>query len=525
MKSVWRWRPDGWLVTLILLLLVIVGWLALVAALEVGLAGRISWGRLATFTVDTASEVLGGFPEIIIGILGITITVVSITLQLAATRYSHRVTEMFFHDKGNLGVLFFYVLASVHCVAAAALIRNGVVPELFLLSTLVLVTIAVVVLIPYFMYVFAFLDPERLVNRLELQAVNAFLRGRSSVDQRYLRDLQRSQLDFRGAVEQLSDVAIHALSKLERSIASTTTEALKQVAITYLGQKNDFPETWFKIDPPLRHSPELQVMASKSVQSLEENRCWVEWMILSQLATIYTGSLNLMRDISRRVAINTRQLAAYALQVKDEPVLNLTIRFFNSYLRSAINRKDVRSGYNVFDQYRHLAEVALVDDAPETAIQISGYMNYYGNLAIKSGLPFLAETAAFDLTSLCIFAHEHDSDTEFAILRELISLGNDVSYRVDKDALRGVRKAQIKLATYYLSVGLVEPARSIAAEFEHVDADQLGQIIAALDMARQSEFWEVIDRGQNFDYLPNELHDQLPVFREMTSSMQLKIEV
>jgi hypothetical protein len=107
----------------------------------------------------------------------------------------------------------------------------------------------------------------------------------------------------------------------------------------------------------------------------------------------------------------------------------------------------------------------------------------------------------------------------------LISLGNDVSYRVDKDALRGVRKAQIKLATYYLSVGLVEPARSIAAEFEHVDADQLGQIIAALDMARQSEFWEVIDRGQNFDYLPNELHDQLPVFREMTSSMQLKIEV
>ena len=42
---------------------------------------------------------------VVIVLLGIVITVVSIVVQLAATRYTPRIAEMFFRDRTNLAVM------------------------------------------------------------------------------------------------------------------------------------------------------------------------------------------------------------------------------------------------------------------------------------------------------------------------------------------------------------------------------------------------------------------------------------
>ena len=154
----------GWRSALLMLCVVTLVWLLIIAGLGLLSGGAGIWSRMLALEPGMAESVLGNFPEVIVGVLGITITVVSITLQLAATRYTHRVTEMFFHDRGNLAVLAFYVVASVHCVIAAILVRNGIVPQLLLTSTLLVVVVTVLLLVPYFIYVFAFLDPARLVT-------------------------------------------------------------------------------------------------------------------------------------------------------------------------------------------------------------------------------------------------------------------------------------------------------------------------------------------------------------------------
>ena len=65
----------------------------------------------------------------------------------------------------------------------------------------------------------------------------------------------------------------------------------------------------------------------------------------------------------------------------------------------------------------------------------------------------------------------------------------------------GVRKAQVKLAAYYLSQGDEEKARLICADVEGEPSDRLLQIRKQLEGVTSKDFWEIIDRGTNFDYL------------------------
>ncbi len=61
------------------------------------------FGQLFDFDALTMQNALGSLSQVIAAVLGIAITVVSIVVQLAATRYTSRVADLFFRDKINLG--------------------------------------------------------------------------------------------------------------------------------------------------------------------------------------------------------------------------------------------------------------------------------------------------------------------------------------------------------------------------------------------------------------------------------------
>src|SRR6516225_724740 len=58
-------------------------------------------GQLFDYDAETMQNALGTLAQVIAAVLGIAITVVSIVVQLAANRYTSRVTDMFFRDKTN----------------------------------------------------------------------------------------------------------------------------------------------------------------------------------------------------------------------------------------------------------------------------------------------------------------------------------------------------------------------------------------------------------------------------------------
>ena len=81
---------------------------------------------------------------------------------------------------------------------------------------------------------------------------------------------------------------------------------------------------------------------------------------------------------------------------------------------------------------------------------------------------------------------------------------------VDKEAeadheleasLRGVRKAQIKLATCYLTSGARKLARTIFEDMKNELPVRMRSIRRELESIDSPDFWEISDRGVNFDYL------------------------
>jgi hypothetical protein len=210
-----------------------------------------------------------------------------------------------------------------------------------------------------------------------------------------------------------------------------------------------------------------------------------------------------MRDINYVVAINTRQLAEQALAAGTPEALGLSIKFFNTYLRATLNQNDVRTAYTILNQYRIMAESVLRSGDGTSALTIAGHIKYYGHLSHARRLGFVTETVAYDLGALCEVAHELGTAVEPALLACFLDADPVSSVgEVQEASLRGVRKAQLKLATYYLAAGREDLARRIWDDMRHEPAERLGSIHGELVAVEEKDFWEVSDRGGNFDYLP-----------------------
>src|SRR5262249_17980139 len=109
-------------------------------------------GQLFAFDPQTMQNGLGSLAQGIPARLGIAITAVSTVVQLAANRYTSRVTDMFFRDRTNLAVMGFFVVACVEALWVSVGVGKDFVPRATITATLVMATASLLLLIPYFAY-------------------------------------------------------------------------------------------------------------------------------------------------------------------------------------------------------------------------------------------------------------------------------------------------------------------------------------------------------------------------------------
>jgi len=458
--------------------------------------------RLLSFDPETLRNALGNLAQVIAAVLGIAITVVSIIVQLAATRYTPRVAEMFFRDRTNLAAMGFFVIACIDTVWVSLSVSDGFVPTSTVLSSVVFVTISLLMLMPYFAYVFDFLDPEKVIARIGEQTLdNALGRTRRA---RRATDLDGRQASTVTSMEQLADIAVNALAQKDKVIASNAIASLRRVVVEYLRCKSTLPGAWFRVGSVLRENPDFVALASDSLSGIVESRSWVEWKGLRQLGGVFNEALKTMPDTAHVVAIETRYVGEAALATRDPAVLVLAIKFMNTYLRASLNGRDVRTAYNVLNQYRLLAESVLRSGDTNAALrlpEIAGYFKYYAQLAHGMGLGFVTETAAYDLCTLCELASVSDAPVHDQLLATFLEIDKEAETTAEERALRGVRKAQAKLAAYYLSCEMTSRARQIHADMAAESVDRLRSIRDEMLAVTTKEFWEVVERGKNFDYL------------------------
>ncbi|MBA2544949.1 MAG: DUF2254 domain-containing protein, partial [Deltaproteobacteria bacterium] len=237
-----------------------------------------------------------------------------------------------------------------------------------------------------------------------------------------------------------------------------------------------------------------------------------------QYLGIYAEAQAEMPDINYLIAIDTRYVGEAALAKNDRSAVELAFRFMNSYLRSALNARAVRTAYNVLNQYRLLVETMIKSGAEDIAIQGVRHMIYYGRTSYDMQLGFVTETVAYDVSALCEFAHStmplsaSRADLDDKMLAMFLELDQPLRLKRQESGLQGIRKAQIKLACYYLTVGADDRAKKIALDMAGEDRDRLGSIKEQLSKVESKEFWEIIDRGRNFEYMPPKQREQMEKF-------------
>jgi hypothetical protein len=298
----------------------------------------------------------------------------------------------------------------------------------------------------------------------------------------------------------------------DKAVSMAALDALAELLTGYQRIRGRLPDAWFSIGDRLSHNPDFVSMDAHVLNELSARRVWFEMKIMRQYQMVYGEALNRMRDLNYLIAINTRLLAERAAQSEHVELLHLLMKFFNTYLRAAINGKDVRTAYNVFHQYRLLAQALLRVRGGSYAAEIARYFKYYGLLSYNAHLPFILETVAYDLCALSELAHAQRAETADELVRILLRVDKESSGEVQEASLRGVRKAQVKLATYFLLAGDEARARRVWSDMAGEDPQRMASIRDELFSVHSAEYWEIIDRGENFDYLPPERKAKLEQF-------------
>lgn len=464
--------------------------------------------RFVHFDPSSITDAISSLAGNIATVFGIVVTVVSIIVQLSAERYTG-VARMFLRDRVNLGVMGFYVIVCVVGVWTSFSLKQEFVPHLTLLAMMGMTTIGLVLMAPYFGYVFWFLEPMNIIRRIRRDAIRTATEGAVTSDPERSASLQSDTLN---AMEELTDITSNSISGKDKIIASGAVDALKDFALAYLKLKPRATDAWFALGSGLKANPDFVAMDPESLGDLEARRTWVEWKVMRQYLGIYNEALGAMRDINYLVAIDTRYIGEAASKAKDEELIQLVYRFMNSYLRATLNARDVRTAYNVLNQYRKLVEGLLRDGNGAAAREGVRHMTYYGHVSFDMKLTFVTETVAYDVSAICQMAHEHASPEEEAMLEQFLELDRPLRSQSQESALLGVRKAQVKLAAYYLWKGQREKALLIADDMRLEPRSRLDQIRAALESVTTKDFWEIIDRGRNFEYMPPEQRAQMATF-------------
>lgn len=493
-------KRIGVYVGAVLPLLVVASTLVVVSQLLDGtaksiIASPLTW--LETADAGLLAESLATATGVILAVLGIAITVVAIIVELAANRYNHRITTLFIREPVNIAILSFFVVTTIVCFWTSATLAEPVsgalVPRAGFILSVTLVTISLVLILPYFAFVFSFVSPLNMIRKVETNAQRAIAKSARSFQSAHIAQVSE-------AVDELHDVVRSAMEQSDRSIAMAGVDALANLLSTYQEMRPRLPARWFEIDRSIREDPDFISLEPFAIARIEEDSAWLEVKVCRQyLLLMMLGTIQ-MRDICYLIAINTRRIAIDSIDTNG-PLLQLCIRCFNSYLRSTVNSGDQRTSYYLLNQYRLIAESIDDDSNAEIVEEIARHIQFYGLLAYNAGQSFLLEVAAYDVMRLLETNVPKGSPAIDPLLALLLEFDQELKEEAQEESLLGVRRAQIQAATMFLDRGDVTRARAIADDLAGEDFSRLERVRSQLVAEDRAEYWELTDRGITFGYL------------------------
>ncbi len=457
------------------------------------------------------TNTLGGLGEVVTAVLGVELTAVAIIAQLAANKYSSNVMILFILNKINIFVVALFVLTASNTILVVNTITESFIPYWSVFFDLILIMISLLVVIPHLYYVFNFLQPQNFISLVQNQASNVMRKLPHATEE----EISAYREMFYDRIEFIRDIGINSVSQGDSAVSILCITALKELVVEYLKAKNNFPKIWFLRSGKEYLDPDFSSYSKFVIDKIEKSRTFIERKVFRAFDLIFNISRKTLRDVAGSVLLNSGLIGQEAIVLKDDGALECTFRYFNSYLRFAINDHDPRSAFNALEHYRTIGE-KLLDVEPLKVEQIAYYFKYYALEAQKQGVFFILETAAHDLCVLNELAYEKKVSNIRELLLIFLNLDQPIEETGDSNELSliGVRIAQVKLAGFYLLKGERDLARLIYEDMKVEPMDRILRIYELIYTTTVEEFWEITPRGVNFYYLPPERREALKEFFE-----------
>ena len=273
------------------------------------------------------------------------------------------------------------------------------------------------------------------------------------------------------------------------------------IVYDYAAMRAQLPADWFRITEAIARDPDFIALTEDALAEVEANGVWLETKIMRQLNALMSQSAGGARDVANLIGINTGQVAK-DLGVANPELLTLCVKSFNSFLRTTINARDPRTAYYLMDRYREVAEHLLDQGQGDKAFEIAGFFSEYGQLGHLNGISFLLDAAAYDVVRLIEHALACGSEQVDPLLEVLLDLDEEIREEKQEDSLLGVRRSQIQLATLFLERGDQVRVARIVQDLKGERSSRLLRLRQQLESEDRPLYWELIDRGSNFSYMP-----------------------
>jgi hypothetical protein len=434
-------------------------------------------------------------------VLGVLIALVLLSVQLTAQRYSFNVIGLFIQNWANLAVVGLFFLTIGFNLWLGSLLRSDSVPASATILAVVMTTVCLALLPPYVIYLFHVLRPDSILNRLQRKLTKTI---RSSGKRA---DLPSRRVQADSCISQIGDIARTAVNLSDGAVARHSLWVLHHGLSSYLDQKAKLPPEWFSIS-----DFDFEAHHELVLREIEETRTAFERRALDEMQVVFYASLNKMHDVNNTVALVVRLLGERAVERNDMGLLMMIMKFFNTFLREAINEADARAGYHTLYQYRLLADSAL-ERRPEVALEIAQRLSYYGDAAASGPLLWMSAAAGHDLRMLAEASYRRGKDPR--IVKAIVDYLLDTLERAEakaSPALVQLYKTGAALGSFFQFNNASQLGTELRGKLNHLPRETLEQVRLELTRVDNPIFWELTDRVVNFDYLEPEVRAQLPAF-------------
>src|SRR5260370_10034105 len=257
---------------------------------------------------------------------------------------------------------------------------------------------------------------------------------------------------------------------------------------------------------------ELPGASDQIVAEVNRAGTWFAYAVMSSFVDMIGLTPVHRKEAVLSIAVATRKVGLAAIDVGDSEVADLSLRFFNTYLRAAINRSAPTFASGIMNEYRGFA-IGALEWRSDLEVEAAAHLLRYGRDFDDAGMPAALGAAAEDVADLAIEAQNRDPQVSLQLARLLVRNLLDLTPSARPIGLNGLFKGVAKLSFWAMAADQKDVAQLLVEGIAAAPPDFVDAALDRMESMQNGLFWEVNERVIAFDWVEQPLRAEIPRLR------------